>query len=611
MSNQTTSQKQNVAIGPRPGGPGFRAPAPKVKDFWGTLRRIWVFLKTQKAGLILSALLVTLSIGFGLAGPYLMGKAIDQYIAASDIPGLLRIVLVMLAIYLLSAVTTWLQILLMATVAQRTVYQMRKALYNHIQKLPLRFFDQRAHGELMSRLTNDVETISAVLSEGLTQALSSVLTLVGTAIMMLAVNWMMALVSMATVPLMLWMTDFISKRTIIGFREQQASLGALNGLIEETISGERAVIAYCRTDTVVSEFEAENRRLQKASTNAQALSLSIAPLSNLVNNLGYAMIAGCGGWMALQGWVTVGTIAAFVNYAQQFTRPINQLANLINTIQAALAGAERFFEILDEATEPVDAPDAISLQNLRGDVVFDDVVFGYQPGVTVLKHVSLHAMPGQTVALVGPTGAGKTTIINLLSRFYDVDSGSIRVDGHDIREVNRADLRRQLGIVLQDTFLFSATVMENIRYGRLDASDDEVIAAAKLANADHFIRLLPQGYHTPLSEGASNLSQGQRQLLAIARAVLADPGILILDEATSSVDTRTEKQIQEALLRLMQGRTSFVIAHRLSTIREADDILVINNGEVVEHGSHVELLKQQGAYYHLYTSQFKNQAVLA
>lgn len=338
--------------------------------------------------------------------------------------------------------------------------------------------------------------------------------------------------------------------------------------------------------------------------------MSMGPVSNMVNNLGFAIIAGSGSWMALQGWVTVGTIAAFINYASHFTRPINQLANLVNTIMAALAGAERFFEVLDEAPE-AEAENAVPLKSVKGDVVFDDVVFGYQPDVTVLKHVSLHAKPGQTIALVGPTGAGKTTIINLLSRFYDVDSGSISIDGQDIRTLNRFDLRRQLGVVLQDTFLFSASVMENIRYGRLDATDEEVIAAAQLANADHFIRALPQGYQTMLSEGASNLSQGQRQLLAIARAVLANPGILVLDEATSSVDTRTEKQIQEALLRLMEGRTSFVIAHRLSTIREADCILVINGGEIVERGNHQELLNQRGFYYNLYISQFKGQAIAA
>jgi ATP-binding cassette, subfamily B, multidrug efflux pump len=599
-----------LPIGPRPGGgpggPMFHPSGVKAKNTWGTLRRLWDYLKEQKRGLIFSTILVILGLALSLAGPYLMGLAIDRYIANSDLPGLARLSLIMLGVFLIWAVVQWAQSYLMAAVSQRTVHQMRKALFSRLQRLPLRFFDRRAHGELMSRLTNDIENVSTVLSDSITQVISSVLTLVGTAAVMLLINWQLALVSLLTLPLMVLITQQISVRTLMGFREQQETLGKLNGMIEETISGERVVIAYNRTDTVKAEFEQSNRKLQKASTRAQALSLAIAPLTNFVNNTGYALIAGAGGWMAVQGWVTVGVIAAFLNYAQQFTRPLTMLANLINTLQSALAGAERFFEVLDETSEPPDVPGAVPLDKIRGEVVFSDVEFGYEEDVPVLKQVSLHAKPGQTIALVGPTGAGKTTIINLLSRFYDVDSGSIQVDGHDIRDVKRDDLRRQLGIVLQDTFLFSAPVMENIRYGKLDATDEEVIDAAKLANADHFIRSLPHGYATLLSEGASNLSAGQRQLLAIARAILADPGILILDEATSSVDTRTEKQIQEALLRLMEGRTSFVIAHRLSTIREADNILVISDGEIVESGSHAELLAQRGSYYHLYQSQFKN-----
>ena len=602
---------QNIPMGPRPGGgPGFHPAVAKPKNSWGTLLRLWGYLKQQKRGLIIATVLVVLSILFSLLGPYLMGVAIDRYIMTSNLPGLAQIVLIMIAIYLVGAAAAWGQAYCMVSVAQRTVQQMREALFAHLQKLPLRFFDQRTHGELMSRLTNDVENVSSVLSESVTQAVSSLLTLVGTAVMMLAINWMLALVTLVTIPLMLFITRQVSKRTLKGFREQQGALGQLNGLIEETITGERVVIAYSRGTSVVSEFETVNRRLQAAATRAQSFSLVLAPVTNFVNNLGYAIVAGAGGWMALQGWVTVGTIAAFINYAQQFTRPLNQLVNLINSIQSALAGAERFFEVLDEQTEQPDDPDAVALDEVRGDVRFESVSFSYQPDQPILKQISLHALPGQTVALVGPTGAGKTTIINLLSRFYDVDQGAIEIDGHDLRNIRRSDLRRQLGIVLQDTFLFSAPVMENIRYGRLDATDEEVFAAARLANADHFIRHLPQGYQTILAEDASNLSQGQRQLLSIARAVLANPGILILDEATSSVDTRTEKQIQEALLRLMKGRTSFVIAHRLSTIRDADAILVIQNGEIVERGTHADLLALNAAYAQLYRSQFKNQQPL-
>ncbi len=372
------------------------------------------------------------------------------------------------------------------------------------------------------------------------------------------------------------------------------------------------VKAYHREPVVIAQFDAANRELRQAATRAQIFAGFIGPMMNVINNLGLAIVAGAGGWMAVQGLATVGTIASFISYTRQFGRPLNEIANLYNLIQAAVAGAERVFEVIDEPAE-VDASQVVAgehdaaaaLPGIRGDVVFEDVSFAYEPGVPVLKHVSLHAAPGQTVALVGPTGAGKTTIVNLLTRFYEIDNGRVTIDGQDLRAIGKEDLRRQLGIVLQDTFLFSGTVMDNIRYGRLDARDDEVIAAAKLANADQFIHRLPQGYDTPLSERGSNLSQGQRQLLAIARAILADPSILILDEATSSVDTRTEQHIQEAMLRLMAGRTSFVIAHRLSTIRDADQILVINHGTIVERGTHEQLLAQGGFYQRLYASQFR------
>jgi len=599
-------------FGPGRGGPPgmhMMGDVGRAKNVQGTMRRLWGYLQRQRWLLMGIVALVALSSGLGLLGPYLMGVAIDTYILEGDLPGLARMALLMIGAYGASSLATWLQIYVMASLAQRTVRDIRNDLFAKLQTLSLRFFDQHTHGELMSRLSNDVENISNVLNQGVTQFISSVLSIVGVAIMMCLINWRLALVSLVTIPLMVFLSGVVAKQTRKGFREQQETLGEMNGIIEETITGQRVVKAYVREQAAIGEFDVANRKLQRAATRAEVFSGFMGPMMNLVNNLGFAVIAGTGGWMALRGLATVGTIASFINYARQFGRPLNQIAQLYAQIQGAIAGAERVFEILDEVPELTDARDAWPLEQVAGHVLFEDVCFGYEPDVPVLKQVDFYAEPGQTIALVGPTGAGKTTIINLLTRFYDIGSGQIAVDGKDIRRIKKADLRRQLGIVLQDTFLFSDTVMENIRYGRLDATDKEVIAAARLANADQFIHRLPQGYQTELSERGSNLSQGQRQLLAIARAILAAPGILILDEATSSVDTRTEKNIQEAMLRLMEGRTSFVIAHRLSTIREADKILVINDGQIIERGTHRELLAAHGFYYNLYSSQFKGTAV--
>jgi len=580
----------------------------RASDVQATMRRLWSYLKRQKWLLIGTVALVALSSGLALLGPFLMGVAIDTYILKGDLPGLARTALLMIGAYGASSLAIWLQSYLMASVAQLTVRDIRNDLFAKLQTLSLRFFDRRTHGELMSRLANDVENISNVLNQGVTQFISSVLSVVGVVVVMCLINWRLALVSLVTIPLMVFLSGAVAMQTRKGFREQQETLGEMNGIIEETITGQRVVKAYVREQATINTFDVANRKLQRAATRAEMFSGFVGPMMNFVNNLGFAIIAGTGGWMALRGLATVGTIASFINYARQSGRPLNHIAQLYAQIQGAIAGAERVFEILDEVPELVDAPDAQPLEQVAGDVVFEDVCFGYEPDVPVLKQVAFHAEPGRTIALVGPTGAGKTTIVNLLTRFYDIDSGQIAIDGTDIRRMKKANLRRQLGIVLQDTFLFSDTVIENIRYGRLDATDEEIIAAARLANADQFIHRLPQGYQTELSERGSNLSQGQRQLLAIARAVLADPGILILDEATSSVDTRTEKHIQEAMLRLMEGRTSFVIAHRLSTIRDADNILVINGGRIIERGTHDELLAQRGFYHHLYMSQFKGQA---
>lgn len=609
MTEQRRAPVTPLAI--RPGGPppmDFLPKAPKTKDLRGTLRRLWSYLQRQRWVLIVTVFVVISTTVLDLLGPFLMGKALDVYITQSDVSGLARLLGWIIAAYIFASAGTWLQTYLMAGIAQRAVRDMRADLFAHLQTLPLRFFDQRAHGDIMSRLTNDVENISNTLATNASQLLSNILSLVGVIIIMFVMNISLAIVSLLVMPLTVIITGQIAKRTRAGYRETQETLGELNGIIEETITGERVVQAFVREEAIVQQFSVVNRRLQKVALRTRIFTSFMGPMMNMVNNFGLAVVACAGGWLAVESMATVGEIAAFVNYAGRLGRPLNMIAQLFTTIQSALAGAERFFEILDETPES-DSPEAGSLNHISGHVRLSDVSFGYDAEVRVLKHVSLEAAAGQTIALVGPTGAGKTTIANLLTRFYNIQTGAIEIDGCNVLVMKKEDLRKKIGLVLQDNFLFASTVMENIRYGRLDASDEEVKAAAKLANADVFIHRLPHGYQTVLTERGSNLSQGQRQLLAIARAILADPDILILDEATSNVDTRTEKHLQEALLNLMKGRTSFVIAHRLSTIRDADQVLVINGGEIIERGNHVSLLEQKGFYHNLYMSQFKGQQI--
>ncbi len=577
----------------------------RAKNTKGTLGRLIQYLSAQKLKLFIVMFLVLAATGINLIGPYLIGVAIDDYIIPGNIAGLVKILVIMGVIYGVSALIMWLQMFMMVSVSQHAVRDIRNDLFKKMQTLSLSFFDQRTHGELMSRLTNDIENISNTLSQSVTQLMSSVLTIIGVAIMMFVLNWKLAIVSIVFIPLVILITKGIAKFTRKGFLAQQQNLGDLNGIIEETISGQRVVKVYGQEEAVVEKFSVTNEKLRISAIKARILAGIMGPFMNLMNNASYAVVASAGGYLAVQGMISIGLIASFLNYVKQFTRPIHQIAQLYNTIQAALAGAERVFEVMDEKPELTDSENALVLEDVKGEVVFENVDFAYKKDVPVLKNVSFTAKPGQTIALVGPTGAGKTTIINLLTRFYDINSGSIMIDGLDLRDMKKDSLRRKLGIVLQDTYLFTGTVMENIRYGRLDATDEEVKEAARLANAEQFIHRLPEGYDTLLNEEGSNLSLGQRQLLSIARAILADPAILILDEATSSVDTRTEMHIQEALLNLMKGRTSFVIAHRLSTIREADMILVINDGEIIERGNHHELLENKGFYYNLYTSQFK------
>nr|WP_225948253.1 ABC transporter ATP-binding protein [Paenibacillus sp. OAS669] len=593
--------------GPMGGGPGARGMMAKVrpKNTKATLKRMWQYLSRQRAGLISVFILTALSSGLALIGPYLIGVSIDEYIIPRNYSGLIGLCTALLGVYVFSAVMSWIQAYVMTGVSQRTVRELREDMFGRIQKLPLQFFDSKTHGELMSRTTNDIENVSNTLNQSVTQLISSVITVVGALIFMLKLNVWLTLLSLITIPLVMIITGKISGYTRNYFSGQQKHLGEINGFIEETISGQKVVKAFRREEKAIQDFNVINGKLRSAGSKAQIFSGMIGPIMNVLNNMSFALLAAVGGWMALNDMTTIGIIVSFLNYSKQFGRPINELANQFNMIQSGVAGAERVFEIMDTKTEYEEQAGHKELRQVKGEVILDHVSFRYKEDVPILKHVSLTAKPGDTVALVGPTGAGKTTIINLLTRFYDIQEGTITIDGEAIHHLDKDQLRQQLGIVLQDAYLFSDTIRENIRYGRLDATDEEIEAAAKLANADSFIRKLPQGYDTILSAEGSNLSQGQRQLITIARAILADPAILILDEATSSVDTRTEMHIQEAMNSLMKGRTSFVIAHRLSTIREADQILVINGGEIIERGTHQELLDQKGFYHDLYNSQFK------
>ena len=590
----------------RPSDPGK---IEKAKNPRNAVLRLTAYLLPFMFQIVLVLGFVLIYTLLGLAGPYLMGKAIDDYITTKQVSGLAQISLLMLLTYLLNnlfqAIANW----IMAGVSQRALKQMRKDLFSRLQSLPINFFDRTTAGELMSRLTNDIDAINQAVSQNVTSLLASVLSMVGIVVMMFLLDFRLALASLLVVPIMFWFTNFVARYTRKGYKELQKHLGELNAVMEESISGEKVIKAFRRNKSVIDQFRRRNQEVFKAGVTANSYALLLMPLTNVLGNFFVIVLAGLGGLLALQGLVSVGIIATFISYGQNFVNPLRNLANMYNSIQAALAGAERVFEIIDTSPEIADVSNAYPLDVVHGDVNFDHVNFSYVPGTPVIKDMSLHAKAGQIIALVGPTGAGKTTLINLLSRFYEIDDGSITIDGKDIRDICKDDLRQQLGIVLQDSFLFSDTVMENIRFGRLNATDEEVIQAAQMADADLFIRQLPDDYQTMLSERAANLSQGQRQLLSIARAILSNPGILILDEATSSVDTRTEVRIQKALLRLITGRTSFVIAHRLSTIRDADNVIVINEGEIVEQGTHKELLEKRGFFYRLYMSQFKGQEI--
>ena len=569
-----------------------------------TLRRLWTYFTPYRAQLYMVLAGVVVYTLLGLLAPYFMGRAIDESIARRDSSSLAGFASWMLAAYFGNNAVQLLCNRKMARLSQRALQGLRGQLFGHLQRLPLEFFDQRSPGELMSRLTSDIDAVNQAMAQNVTALLASVLSMIGIVVAMFLLDPWLALASLLVVPLMLWFSRFVSVYTRRGFRDVQRSVGELSGEMEEALNGQKVIQAFRRGDAVAARFRELNESVYEASVRANTYALLLMPLTAVLGNLFVIVLAGLGGWLALKGLVTVGVIATFINYGQNFVGPLRQISTLYNTLQAAIAGAERVFQTLDEVPE-IDTGTTRLVLPVRGDVEFQGVNFGYVRGQLQVRELTLSARRGELVALVGPTGAGKTTIINLLARFYEVDSGRITIDGVDITTLSKAELRRTMGIVLQETFLFSASVMDNIRYGRLDATDEEVIQAAQLAEADHFIRQLPRGYHTVLTERGGNLSRGQRQLLSIARTLLSDPAILILDEATSSVDTRTEARIQRALQRLMSGRTSFVIAHRLSTIRNADQVLVIENGMVSERGTHDQLLERRGAYFRLYTAQFK------
>jgi ATP-binding cassette, subfamily B, multidrug efflux pump len=625
MSEERREQRPGgMQAGPmgRGGWGAMGMPVQKAKDFRGTAMRLLGYFLPQK--FLLMIVLVTAIIGtvFNIVGPKILGlattKLFDGIVAKfRHVPGasvdfnyIAHVLLILLGLYIISSIFIYIQQYVMAGVAQRTMYRLRREVDEKISRLPLKYFDSRTHGETMSRAVNDMDNLSTTLQQSITQLITSVVTLLGVIVLMLTISPLLSLIVVLTLPLSLFVTVGIAKRSQNYFRRQQRALGELNGHVEEMYTGHKIVKAFGREGQSVAEFNERNEKLYNAGWRAQFVSGIIMPLMRFIGNIGYVFVAVVGGIMVTRGAIAIGDVQAFIQYAQQFTQPIIQLANFANVIQSAMASAERIFELLDEQEEVPEAADAKVIEHPDGEVKFEHVKFGYSPDNILMEDMNIDVQPGQMIAIVGPTGAGKTTLVNLLMRFYDVNSGRILVDGVDITEIKRGALRRTFGMVLQDTWLFNGTIHDNIAYGREGATEEEIIRAAKAANANHFIRTLPGGYNTVLNEDATNISQGQRQLLTIARAFLANPEILILDEATSSVDTRTEMQIQKAMAGLMKGRTSFVIAHRLSTIRDADLILVMNHGTIVEKGTHEELLAKNGFYADLYNSQFTGRTLL-
>jgi len=599
----------------RPGGPMQLTQGEKARDFRGTMRKLVGYLGRHRPAVIVVFVFAIASTAANIVGPKILGEATTRLFegvmaqlagtGGIDFDAIGRIVLLTLGLYLLSALFGYLQGWIMANVSTDITYRLRRDIAEKINRLPLTYFDKTTHGEVLSRITNDVDTVNQTLSQSLTQIITSVVTVVGILGMMFSINWMMTLVALLIVPLSMAVAGLIISQSQKFFTQQQDYLGHVNGHVEEMYGGHLVMKAFNGEEASIKTFDGSNDKLYEAVWKSQFLSGLMMPIMMFVGNLGYVAIAILGGWLAVQGAVTVGDIQAFIQYVRSFTQPITQLANISNILQQTAAAAERVFEFLEEKEEVAETEVLVKASQAEGHVEFKDVHFGYSPDKIVINDFSAVAHPGQKVAIVGPTGAGKTTMVKLLMRFYDVNSGAILIDGRDIRTYTRRDLRKLFGMVLQDTWLYNDTILENIRYGRPDATDEEVIAAAQAAHVDHFVHTLPGGYHMVLNEETSNISQGQKQLLTIARAVLANPKVLILDEATSSVDTRTEILIQRAMDGLMKNRTSFVIAHRLSTIRDADLILVMRHGDIVEQGTHEELLAAGGFYAELHNSQFE------
>ena len=613
MSN---NQKPKRMVGPMGHGP-MRGAGEKAKDFKGTMKTLLGYLSKFKLSIILVIIFAIGSVSFSVVGPKILGRATTKIFeglvakvsgaagVGIDFDAIGKILIALIGLYILSAIFSFIQGFVMSGISQKVAYNLRNELSEKINRLPMRYFDTKTHGEVLSRITNDIDTLSQSLNQSMTQLITSVTTIIGVLVMMLSISWLMTGVTLLILPISMILISLIVKRSQKYFKAQQEYLGHVNGQVEELYGGHNIVKVFNGEEEAVNEFDKLNNTLYQSAWKSQFLSGIMQPLMMFVGNLGYVVVAILGGWLAIRKTIEVGDIQSFIQYVRNFTQPLAQVAQVTNLLQSTAAAAERVFEFLDEEEEDQIVENAVSIDGIEGRIDFDHVKFGYNPDKIIIKDFTAHVKPGQKIAIVGPTGAGKTTIIKLLMRFYDVNSGAILIDDHNIKDFNRSELRELFGMVLQDTWLFNGSIKDNIRYGRLDASDEQVIEAAKAAHVHHFIKTLPDGYNMVLNEEASNVSQGQKQLLTIARAILADPKILILDEATSSVDTRTEILIQKAMDNLMENRTSFIIAHRLSTIKNADLILVMNEGDIIEIGNHEKLLAQNGFYANLYNSQFE------